>query len=405
MLKLTDISIRRGPRLLLEHVSLQIHAGQKAGVTGANGSGKSSLFSLVLGEIGPDAGEVGYPRDWVVSHVAQETPSDTRAAIEYVLDGDAELRAVERRIAAAEQHGEGETLANLHAQLTAIDGYTANSRAGRLLHGLGFTPDDEARPVDAFSGGWRMRLNLARALMCRSSLLLLDEPTNHLDLDAVIWLEGWLRAYPGTLLLISHDRDFLDAVTDRIVHLEHRQATLYAGNYSSFERQRAQRLSQQQVQYEKQQREIEHMRAFINRFRAKASKARQAQSRIKALERMETIVPAHVDSPFRFALREPARTPNPLLTLSDASAGYAEQRVLSSLRLGLAPGDRWGLLGPNGAGKSTLIKLLAGRLPPCAGERQPAKDLSVGYFAQHQVEQLDPGGTPLEHLEIGRAHV
>lgn len=398
MLKFTDLSLRRGPRLLLENVNLQIHPGQKAGITGANGSGKSSLFSLILGEIAADAGAVAFPADWVVSHVAQETPMDRRASIEYVLDGDAELRTVQQQIAAAEAAGNGERLGELHARFEGIGGYSAQSRAGRLLHGLGFTTDDEARAVDEFSGGWRMRLNLARALMCRSAMLLLDEPTNHLDLDTVIWLEGWLRAYPGTLLLISHDRDFLDAVVDRVVHLENRTATLYTGNYSDFERVRAERLAHQQAQFEKQQREVAHMQGFIDRFRAKASKARQAQSRLKALERMQMILPAHVDSPFHFTLRQPVKTPNPLLRLDHVAAGYGNQTVFSAVRLTLSPGDRIGLLGPNGAGKSTLIKLMAGLLAPKHGEYAPANDLEAGYFAQHQVDQLDPGRSPLEHL-------
>lgn len=398
MLRITRLSLRRGPKLLLEDVNLQIYPGQKVGVTGANGSGKSSLFSLILGEIGPDAGDVHLPADWVISHVAQETPSDTRACVEYVLDGDMELRQVERRLAAAEESGDGEEQARLHGLYDQVGGYTARSRAGRLLHGLGFTPADEARPVDEFSGGWRVRLNLARALMCRSSLLLLDEPTNHLDLDAVIWLEEWLRAYPGTLLLVSHDRDFLDAVVGHVVHLEGRQATLWTGNYSAFERQRAERLAQQQAQYEKQQRDIAHVRAFVDRFRAKASKARQAQSRLKALERMEVILPAHVDSPFRFSLFAPGKTPTPLLRLEQAAAGYGATRVLGDVNLSLAPGDRVGLLGRNGAGKSTLIRLMAGRLELLGGERLAARDLRVGYFAQHQLEQLDPAASALEHL-------
>ena len=398
MLQFTHLALRRGARLLLEDVSLQIHPGQKVGITGANGSGKSSLFSLLLGEIGPDAGDLAFPKDWVVAHVAQETPSDSRASIEYVLDGDADLRAVERQIARAEAHGDGQALAQLHGDFEVIDGYTARSRAGQLLHGLGFTTADESRAVDEFSGGWRMRLNLARALMCRSSLLLLDEPTNHLDLDTVIWLEEWLRAYPGTLLLISHDRDFLDSVAGHIVHLENRHAILYTGNYSAFEHIRAERLANQQAQYRKQQREIEHIRSFVDRFRAKASKARQAQSRIKALQRMELIAPAHVDSPFHFALRSPAKTPNPLLRIDDASVGYGSMTVLSGVRLSLTPGDRIGLLGANGAGKSTLIKLVAGILEPASGERVPANDLAVGYFAQHQVDQLDPRRSPLEHF-------
>jgi ATP-binding cassette, subfamily F, member 3 len=398
MLRITNLSLRRGPKLLLEDVNLQIHPGQKVGVTGANGSGKSSLFSLILGEIGPDAGDVRLPADWVIGHVAQEMPSDARACIEYVLDGDAELRQVERRLAAAEASGDGAELARLHGLYEQLGGYTARSRAGKLLHGLGFTAADEARPVIEFSGGWRARLNLARALMCRSSLLLLDEPTNHLDLDAVIWLEEWLRAYPGTLLLVSHDRDFLDAVVGHILHLERRQATFWSGNYSAFERQRAERLAQQQASYEKQQRDIAHMRAFVDRFRAKASKARQAQSRLKALERMEAILPAHVDSPFRFSLIKPAKTPNPLLRLENAAAGYGATRVLEDVNLSLAPGDRVGLLGHNGAGKSTLIRLMAGELEVLEGERLAARDLCVGYFAQHQLEQLDPKASPLEHL-------
>ena len=398
MLQFTHLALRRGAKLLLEDVSLQIHPGQKVGITGANGSGKSSLFSLILGEIGADAGEFRFPREWVIAHVAQETPSDPRPALEYVLDGDAELRAAEKEIASAEARGDGEALAHLHADFEQIGGYTARSRAGQLLHGLGFTTADESRAVNEFSGGWRMRLNLARALMCRSSLLLLDEPTNHLDLDTVIWLEDWLRAYRGTLLLISHDRDFLDSVASHIVHLERRHATLYTGNYSAFERLRAERLAHQQGQYVKQQREIAHMRSFVDRFRAKASKARQAQSRIKALERMELIAPAHVDSPFHFALRPPEKVPNPLLRIDDASVGYGRVTVLSGVRLSLTPGDRIGLLGANGAGKSTLIKLIAGMLKPNSGERVAANDLRIGYFAQHQVEQLDPARSPLEHF-------
>jgi ATP-binding cassette subfamily F protein 3 len=398
MLQFTHLALRRGAKLLLEDVSFQIHPGQKVGITGANGSGKSSLFSLILGEIGQDGGDLKFPKDWVIAHVAQETPSDSRASIEYVLDGDAELRAAEKQIASAEARGDGAALAHLHGDFELIDGYTARSRAGQLLHGLGFTTADEVRAVDEFSGGWRMRLNLARALMCRSSLLLLDEPTNHLDLDTVIWLEEWLCGYPGTLLLISHDRDFLDSVAGHIVHLENRHATLYAGNYSAFERIRAERLAHRQAEHRKQQREIAHIRLFVDRFRAKASKARQAQSRIKALERMELIAPAHVDSPFHFALKPPEKIPNPLLRIDDATVGYGRTTVLSGVRLSLTPGDRIGLLGANGAGKSTLIKLVAGMLQPTGGERVAANDLRIGYFAQHQVEQLDPERSPLEHF-------
>ena len=398
MLQFTQLALRRGTKLLLEKSSLQIHPGQKIGITGANGSGKSSLFSLILGEIAVDEGDLTFPADWVIAHVAQETPSDARASIEYVLDGDAELRAAERKIAAAEARGDGEALGHLLSDFELIGGYTARSRAGQLLHGLGFTTTDETRAVDEFSGGWRMRLNLARALLCRSSLLLLDEPTNHLDLDTVIWLEGWLRAYQGTLLLISHDRDFLDSVADHIVHLENQQASLYKGNYSAFERVRAEWLALRQAQYRKQQREIAHIRSFVDRFRAKASKARQAQSRIKALERMELIAPAHVDSPFHFSLLPAEKTPTPLLRIENASVGYGSALVLSGIRLTLTPGDRIGLLGANGAGKSTLIKLVAGMLQPRDGERAAANDLMIGYFAQHQVEQLDSSRSPLEHF-------
>ncbi|MCU0971547.1 MAG: ATP-binding cassette domain-containing protein [Gammaproteobacteria bacterium] len=399
MLSLTNLTLRRGAKVLFRDAGLQVHAGQRVGVTGANGSGKSSLFALLLGDLVADAGEAAFPRDWVVAHVAQETPPDPRPAIDYVLDGDAELRVVEAGIVEAEQAHDGHRLAELHAHLEAIGGYEARSRAARLLHGLGFRPGEEERPVEAFSGGWRMRLNLGRALMCRSDLLLLDEPTNHLDLEAVVWLEEWLCAYRGTLLLISHDRDFLDGVCSHILHIEREQATLYTGNYSAFERIRAERLAGQQAAYAEQQREIAHIRRYVDRFRAKATKARQAQSRLKALERMELIAPAHVDSPFHFAFRPPERAPNPLLRLDRADAGYDPAvPVLRAATLTLSPGDRIGLLGVNGAGKSTLVKLLAGELPPLAGVRDPARDLQVGYFAQHQLEQLRPEWTPVQHL-------
>jgi ATP-binding cassette subfamily F protein 3 len=308
------------------------------------------------------------------------------------------LRAVETALAGAEARHDGEQLGTLHAHYEVIGGYTARSRAAQLLHGLGFSRADEDRPVGDFSGGWRMRLNLARALMCRSDLLLLDEPTNHLDLDAVIWLENWLCAYAGTLLLISHDRDFLDSVASHIAHIERQRLTLYSGNYSAFEHRRTEYLAGQQAQYEKQQREIAHMHSFVERFRAKATKARQAQSRLKALQRMELIAPAHVDSPFHFSLRSPEKLPDPLLRLHAASAGYADAPVIGGVELSLSPGERIGLLGPNGAGKSTLIKLLAGELAPQQGQREPAQDLRIGYFAQHQIEQLDAQVSPLQHL-------
>ncbi|HIE55137.1 MAG TPA: ATP-binding cassette domain-containing protein, partial [Chromatiaceae bacterium] len=295
MLQFQNLTLRRGPTMLFRDADFNVHAGWKVGITGANGSGKSSLLALVLGELQADAGDFRMPNSWVVAQVAQETPSDPRPAIEYVLDGDLELRQTERRLAEAEEQEDGTQLAQLLSHFEVIGGYQARSRAGQLLHGLGFQPGEEERPVNSFSGGWRMRLNLARALICRSDLLLLDEPTNHLDLDAVIWLEEWLRDYSGTLLLISHDREFLDSVCDHIAHIEQQQMKLYSGNYSAFERIRAEQLAHRQAEYEKQQREIAHMHSFVERFRAKATKARQAQSRLKALERLERIAPAHVD--------------------------------------------------------------------------------------------------------------
>ncbi len=398
MLRLSQLSLRRGARLLFSDADITIHPGQKVGLTGANGSGKSSLFALIRDEIHSDSGELYRPREWVIAHVAQETPSDERPVIEYTLDGDEELRATELALAEAEQSQQGEKAAEMHARLESIGGYTARSRAARLLHGLGFRPGEEERAVNEFSGGWRMRMNLARALMCRSDLLLLDEPTNHLDLDAVIWLEGWLKGYAGTLLLISHDRDFLDAITSHIAHIEQERITLYSGNYSAFERIRAERLANQQASYARQQREIAHIHSYVERFRAKATKARQAQSRLKALERMELIAPAHVDSPFHFSLKAPEKNPRPLLKLEQAGAGYGDAPILDHIELSLEPGERIGLLGPNGAGKSTMIKLLAGEITPMTGRRQTAQDLKIGYFAQHQLDQLHPEHTPLEHL-------
>ena len=399
MLQFSSLSLRRGHQLLIENASFQIHPGYKTGITGANGTGKSSLFALIMNELHADTGSCQFPKDWVISHVAQETPADERAAIEYVLDGDSELRTIEAQLAEAEKNDDGLQLAALHTRFDNIDGYTARSRAGQLLYGLGFKAGDEDRAVSQYSGGWRMRLNLAQALMCRSDLLLLDEPTNHLDLDAVIWLENWLRSYTGTLLLISHDRDFLDSVTTHIAHIEARSITLYPGNYSAFERIRAERLANQQAQYNKQQREVAHIKSYIERFRAKATKAKQAQSRIKALERMQLISAAHVDSPFHFKLREPEKRPGTLIKLESVRAGYADTVILDNIDLTIRPGDRIGLLGPNGAGKSTLIKLIAGAIKPQAGNTEQHKDTRIGYFAQHQLEQLHPEHTPVEHLQ------
>jgi len=398
MIVLRDLQLRRGTKLLFEGASLTFNRGQKIGVTGANGSGKSSLFALLLGEIHQDAGEFEIQPGLVLAHVAQETSATDQAAIEYVLDGDAELRRLEADLLAAEQAHNGTAIAELHEEMQRIGAYAARPRAAQLMHGLGFGYSETDTPVAQFSGGWRVRLNLARALMCRSDILLLDEPTNHLDLDAIVWLEQWLANYAGTLLLISHDRDFLDAVSDSICHIEGLRLRLYSGNYSAFEIQRAARLAQQQATYEKQQREIAHLQSFVDRFKAKATKARQAQSRMKALARMEKIAAAHVDTPFEFAFRQPSVQPDPVLTLDGVEAGYGEVAILREIRMTLRAGARLGLLGRNGAGKSTMMKLLAGVLAPLAGERVEAKGLLIGYFAQHQLEQLRPDESPLWHL-------
>jgi ATP-binding cassette subfamily F protein 3 len=398
LLQFKNLTLARGVKVLVRGASFQLHPGHKVGLTGANGAGKSSLFAMLLGELQHESGELEMPPDWVMAHVAQETPALADAAIEFVLDGDRELRSVEQALQEAERNHDGERLGELHARFGDIGGYTARSRAAALLHGLCFSDADMLRPVSDFSGGWRVRLNLARALMCRSDLLLLDEPTNHLDLDAVIWLENWLKDYRGTLLMISHDRDFLDAVVNHIAHIEQQQLTLYRGGYSDFERQRAEKLAQQQSLYERQQREMAHLHSYIDRFRAKATKARQAQSRIKALERMELISAAHVDSPFNFTFRKPQAAPDPLLVLDDVDTGYLDQAVLKQIKLTIRPGERIGLLGRNGAGKSTLIKLLASELRPLSGKRIEGKDLAIGYFAQHQLEQLRPDESPLQHM-------
>ena len=398
MIQFRQLTLARGARHLIEGADLQLHAGWRVGVVGANGSGKSSLFALLRGELHPETGDCEMPRGWRVASVSQETPALAQASIEFVLDGDTELRAVERAIAAASHAHDGHRLAEAHSRLEAIGGYAARSRAAAMLHGLGFASSDLERPVADFSGGWRMRLNLGRALSSRADLLLLDEPTNHLDLDAVVWLERWLAAFRGTLLVISHDRDFLDGCVTHVAHIEGRRLLLYTGNYSSFEEQRAARLAVQQSMFERQQREIEHISRFVTRFRAKASKARQAQSRLKALDRLERVAPAHVDAPFDFEIPAPERSPSPLLTLEDAALGYPDRTVLEHLQLTLQPGARVGLLGANGAGKSTLVKAIAGELEPLSGRRLAGHGLVTGYFAQHQLEQLRPEESPLQHL-------
>ncbi len=398
MLALTNISLRRGRKVLIENASFQIHAGQRMGVIGANGCGKSSMFAMLLGELEPDDGELVLDPKDVIAHVAQESPHGRGAAVDYVMDGDRELREVQAAIAAGEADANKPDLHLLYERMEAIDGFTAESRASRLLHGLGFAAHEYSKPVREFSGGWRMRLNLARALMCRSDILLLDEPTNHLDLPAILWLERWLTRYEGILLVVSHDRDFLDQVCTRIAHIENESIHLFTGNYSQFETLRAEQLAQQQAMFVRQQKEIRHIQSYVDRFRYKASKARQAQSRIKMLERMEEIAPAHVDSPFRFHFMEPDKQPQHLLGLTDAKVGYGEVVVLDNINLHLSAGDRIGLLGVNGAGKSTLVKALSTGSTLLAGERLLSKDTKIGYFAQHQLELLQPENSPIDHL-------
>ena len=398
MIALRQVTFARAGRPLVIDASVQLHAGWKVGVVGANGSGKSSLFALLAGELHAEVGAVELPASWRIARVAQETPALTDSALDFVLDGDVELRRVERELAEAEARSDGEAIGHLHARYGEIGGYSAKARVAEVLHGLGFADADFTRPVAEFSGGWRVRLNLARALSCRADLLLLDEPTNHLDLDAVLWLEQWLKSTPATLLLISHDRDFLDAVVGQILAIDLQRLSLTSGGYSDYERARAARLATQQATYEAQQREIAHLSRFVERFKAKATKARQAQSRVKMLERMEVVAAAHVDSPFHFAFRQPAALPDPLLTIEKASAGYVDRNILKDVTLTLRPGCRIGLLGRNGAGKSTLVKLLAGAIRQQGGERKEAKALAIGYFAQHQLEQLRPDESPLQHL-------
>jgi len=395
MISATKLTLRRGPRALLEDATFSIHGGWHVGVIGRNGTGKSTLFAAVLGTLAPDKGDLSSLKNRDVATAAQETPALPDLAIEFTLDGDRELRELERRLEKAEAEEDIDTLCAVHERLGTIGGYAARARAAAMLSGLGFSQEAQQQPVASFSGGWRMRLNLARALMQRSEALLLDEPTNHLDLDAVIWLQGWLRMYPGTLLVISHDREFLDDVTTHTLHLENRQATLYTGNYSQFERQRAERLSLQSQAYAKQQKQVAHLQKFINRFRASAAKASQAQSRIKALERMELVAAVHADSEFSFEFPEPDRLPSPLVRFDDVVAGYGEKVILSQLRIFIAPGERIGLLGQNGAGKSTLVQTIAGTIPPLGGDSMRSPHLRVGYFAQHTTEELDPEASPM----------
>ena len=398
MISINQAQLIRGSKTLLDEASLTIYPGHKVGLVGANGTGKSSLLALILGHLSLDKGEFSLPSGWQIATVAQETPALDISALEYVLDGDKEYRQLEADLHTAQEQNDGHAIATLHGKIDAIGGYAIRARAGALLAGLGFSEAEQSNPVKSFSGGWRMRLNLAQALLCRSDLLLLDEPTNHLDLDTMYWLEGWIKSYQGTLILISHDRDFIDEIVDEIVHVENQKLNFYKGNYSAFERIRAERMSQQQVAFERQQKERAHMQSFVDRFRYKASKAKQAQSRLKALERMTELLPSQADSPFYMEFRPPEALPNPLIKMEQVAVGYGDKQILSKVHLNLVPGARIGLLGRNGAGKSTLIKLLSGQLSPMTGLYEPNPGVNIGYFAQHQIEFLRLDDTPLQHL-------
>ncbi|WP_416192428.1 ATP-binding cassette domain-containing protein [Neisseria sp. CCUG12390] len=399
MIELKNLTLQRGLKVLLDKACVTVNPNQRVGLIGKNGTGKSSLFALLKGEIAPDGGDVLIPRTWKLAAVAQETPALETSAIDYVLQGDAELQMFQTALSQAEAQNDGMKQAEYHAKLEEIDAYTAPARAAKLLSGLGFSQEEHAKPVKAFSGGWRMRLNLAQALMCRADLLLLDEPTNHLDLETVLWLENHLANLPCTQIIISHDRDFLNATTTQTVELANQKLTQYGGNYDFYQNERARRLAQQQAAYVKQQTQIKHLQSFIDRFKAKATKATQAQSRMKALAKLERIAPAHLDSEFAFAFESPAHLPNPLLKLDKADLGYGGNVVLHDLNLSLESGARYGLLGVNGSGKSTFIKALAGELDLLSGQIVRSDKLNIGYFAQHQLDTLRDDQSPVWHIQ------
>lgn len=396
MIKLENIYLQRGKKPLLENASLVVQKSWKVGLIGNNGTGKSSLFALLLNKITQEAGQCTLPGHWAISHLKQETPAHQQSCVDFVMDGDEELRAIEAQLAQAEKLHDAKKISQLHERLDNIDGYTASTRAAKLLHGLGFSQQDHYRTVAEFSGGWRMRLNLAQTLMQRSDLLLLDEPTNHLDLDAIFWLEQWLKRYPGTLILISHDREFLDNVVSHVVHIHQLNAQIYPGNYSSFEIQRAEKLALESKTYEKQQTKIKHLQAFVDRFGAKASKAKQSQSRLKSIQKLSGSAPAHIDSPFQFEFASPESLASPLFKLDQAQLGYEERSILQVERLQIDIETRVAILGPNGCGKSTLLKSLMGELPLHLGERWVSQNCNIGYFSQHQVDALDLEATPLQ---------
>jgi ATP-binding cassette subfamily F protein 3 len=403
MITLRNVTLRRGAKVLLDAVSVTINPGEKVGLVGRNGAGKSTLFALFNGSLHEDAGDFSLPAQWQRAEVAQHMPETDEPATDFVLAGDTRLMALRAELARAEASGDGIAIAHAHSDLADAGEHDAVPRAQALILGLGFRPHELDRPVNSFSGGWRMRLQLARALMCPSDLLLLDEPTNHLDLDALVWLEGWLQRYAGTLIVISHDREFLDAVTGVTLHIEHQGLTRYGGNYSAFELMRAQQLEQQQAAFAKQREKIAHLQKFIDRFKAKASKAKQAQSRVKALERMEKIAPVLADAEFTFEFKEPANLPNPMLAISDAAFGYAAEgaepvTILRGVNRSVLAGQRIGILGANGQGKSTLVKTIARTMPALAGTITEGKGLAIGYFAQQELDVLRPQDTPLEHM-------
>jgi ATP-binding cassette subfamily F protein 3 len=400
MLQITDLHLQLGNKLLFNNANAVVYPGHKIALVGANGCGKSTLFSVIRGELQNDDGDIAFPKGWQLAWVKQETPDVDKSAVEYVLDGHKKYRLLQTELMQAEADNNGDKIAHLHHQLEEINAYAIPAKASELLDGLGFDTEAQARPVTSFSGGWRMRLNLAQALMIDSDLLLLDEPTNHLDLDAVIWLEKWLKRYQGTMLLISHDRDFIDNICQGIMHIENNAINSYTGNYSNFEKQRTEKLAQQQANFDKQQEEIKHIQSFIERFKAKASKAKQAQSRVKMLERMEMIAPAHVDSQFHFEFLPASNIPNPIMKMEKVTAGYGDVEILKDIHLNLVPGSRIGLLGKNGAGKSTFIKTLSQSLTPLSGELEHSKHLNIGYFAQHQLDKLRTGHTPVDHLKL-----
>ena len=399
MIEIKNLTLQRGLKVLLDQAALSLAPGRRVGLIGKNGSGKSSLFALLKGEITADKGDVSIPKHWKTAAVAQETPALDISALDYVLQGDGELQLFQTALQEAEAKNDGMKQAEYHAKLEEIDAYSAPARAAKLLSGLGFSQEEHGRPVKSFSGGWRMRLNLAQALMCRADLLLLDEPTNHLDLETVLWLENHLSGLPCTQIIISHDRDFLNATTTQTVELSEQKLTLYGGNYDFYQAERARRLAQQQAAYLKQQAQIKHLQSFIDRFKAKATKAVQAQSRMKALDKLERIAPAHFDSGFSFEFDSPAHLPNPLLQLDKADLGYGGEPVLHGIDLSLESGARYGLLGVNGSGKSTFIKTLAGELNVLSGRIVRSDKLNIGYFAQHQLDTLRPDQSPLWHIQ------